>query len=142
MDYVFLDAMRHVKVKRHTGTYDVWCKYNINLDKRLSRYPEDLKKAYHEMERRGYVPKMHLGAHGEVCQTPWNLNYAIGVGRSDGEGPERGWADEGELATQVSEMGPGHRHATIDDAQGEGNYRRVVKMGASMLYPFVPPLLM
>jgi hypothetical protein len=99
----------------------------------MRRYPDKVSASFLKMAHEGYLPKMHLGGHGPSCRTVWNLNYAPGLGRADGEGPERAWALEGELATQTCEMGPGNRHATLDDHQGEGNYRRIIGLGTCSL---------
>jgi hypothetical protein len=52
------------------------------------------------------VPKFHLRAHVEKCQTAFNFNLMQGVGRTDGEAPECGWSDINPLASQTKQMGP------------------------------------
>ncbi|KAG6848454.1 hypothetical protein H0H93_016828 [Arthromyces matolae] len=57
----------------------------------------------------------HLPAHVMACQTPFSFNFNRFVGRTDGEGIERGWSHINPVATSTREMGPGHRRDTIDD---------------------------
>jgi hypothetical protein len=126
MDLVLFNALSLRKFNRICITYDIWCKYYVNLPKRADTFIDRLVSAFKNALVRGYVPKFHLVAHGLSCRSLWSLNYAPNVGRTDSEGPERIWATEGLLATQTSEMGPGNRHAVLDDHAGEANYRRYV----------------
>jgi hypothetical protein len=80
------------------------------------------------MERRGFVPKLHLYAHGPSCRTAYSLNYHRGVGRTDGESTERDWAAAVVAALQTSEMNKGSRHGALDDHWCDKNYQRVVGM--------------
>ncbi|EEC00016.1 hypothetical protein MPER_00146, partial [Moniliophthora perniciosa FA553] len=61
------------------------------------------------------------------------LNYAVGVGRTDGEGVERNWAGQGPIATSTTEMGPGSRHDTLDDHWGHWNWKKLTGLGALLL---------
>ena len=65
------------------------------------------------------VPKFHLPAHIESCQWSFSFNYACFVGRTDGEAPERGWADLNGLAYSTHEMVPGSQQDTIEDHLGD-----------------------
>jgi hypothetical protein len=78
------------------------------------------------MQRRGFVPKLHLYAHGASCRTTWSLNYHQGVGRTDGESTERDWAAVVVAALQTAEMNHGSRHAALDDHWIDKNFRREV----------------
>jgi hypothetical protein len=124
MDYVFLDALRGSKARHLTGVYDVWCKYCKNLAQRVDRFPDDMTRDFKAMNVRGYVPKFHLPAHGPECRTIFSLNYAIGVGRGDGEGQERVWSIQNKVAVQTAEMNPGHRIEVINDNIGDQNFSR------------------
>jgi hypothetical protein len=126
MDYILFDALKNRKYKYLMVTYDIWCKYYVNLQRRSATFASSFVGAFPKAVVQGYVPKFHLPAHGSTCRTIWSLNFAPNVGRTDSEGPERIWAIEGLLATQTAEMGPGNRHAVLDDHVGEGNYRRYI----------------
>jgi hypothetical protein len=133
MDAILLEACADVLVGKLGLTYDIACKYLINLVRRLREYfPEDEAKALLNKIIRGFVPKFHLPAHGASCHTPWSLNYAVDVGRTDGEGVERDWAELNWLATQTFEMGPGARHQMLNDHFNHVNFRRVCGFGMSL----------
>jgi hypothetical protein len=128
-DVTLCDALGDSHVERICVTYDIFCKYGINFRKRLEALPDNLTESIGAMTIRGYVPKFHLPAHGASCQSPWSLNYASGVGRTDGEGVERDWAETNWLATQTFEMGPGHRHGVLNDHFGFLNFTRLCGLG-------------
>ncbi|KAJ7940112.1 hypothetical protein B0H13DRAFT_1586720, partial [Mycena leptocephala] len=44
----------------------------------------------------------------------FSFNLTPFVGRTDGEAPERGWADANRLASSTSVSGPGARRDTLD----------------------------
>lgn len=73
-----------------------------------------------------FVPKFHLPAHIEKCQTTYSFNFRPGVGRTDGEAPERGWANINPIASSTKEMGPGARRDILDDHFGYSNWRKIV----------------
>lgn len=75
------------------------------------------------------VPKCHLPGHRLLCQAPHSLNLMESVGRTDGEGIERGWSSFNGLASSTKEMGPGARHDTIDDHVGHHNWRKNILLG-------------
>jgi hypothetical protein len=140
MDFILFRALRLRKFKRIAITYDIWCKYYVNLTKRAALFSAPLVQGFRRASLRGFVPKLHLAAHGAACRSLWSLNYAKNVGRTDAEGPERIWAIEGLLATQTAEMGPANRHAVLDDHAGEGNYRRYVGLRECFFFSAVQPL--
>lgn len=75
------------------------------------------------------VPKFHLPAHIEKCQTGFSFNLTRGVRRTDGEAPERGWSDINPLSLQTKQMGPASHRETIDDHFGDWNHKKVVGLG-------------
>lgn len=77
------------------------------------------------------VPKFHLPGHVIACRTPFSFNYRHGVGRTDGEGVERGWAESNPLSSSTKEMGPGTRRDTIDCHFSDFNWRKILNMGES-----------
>lgn len=79
------------------------------------------------------VPKFHLPAHIAACRTKFSFNYTAGVGRTDGEAPERGWNDINPLAGSTREMGPGSRRDTLDYHLGDSNWQKVITIGKSDL---------
>jgi len=85
----------------------------------------------HEVTKsfRFMVPKFHLPAHVGKCRTPYSFNYNPNVGRTDGEGVERGWSNINPIAASTKEMGPGSRRDTLDDHFGDFNWKKTTKIG-------------
>ncbi|KAG1765287.1 hypothetical protein EV702DRAFT_1182508 [Suillus placidus] len=118
MDYLFFSSMcssRDVHVLNIS--YDIACQWNKNLWSRMLAFPHKYHIKHDEKVITFFVPKFHL---------PY-------VGRTDGEAPERGWADINPLATSTREMGPGSRRDTIDDHFNDWNWKKVCAMGAILL---------
>ncbi|KAH6888259.1 hypothetical protein BKA70DRAFT_1121889 [Coprinopsis sp. MPI-PUGE-AT-0042] len=109
----------------------------VNMDyffaDRCLVYPPHLDPFWRRIRFFYYVPKFHLPAHVAACHTSFSLNYASGVGRTDGEAPERGWANTNELAYSTREMGPGSRRDTLDDNFGDSNWSKIVRMAQTLL---------
>jgi hypothetical protein len=133
VDYVVFDALRNVSLSRIALSYDIWCKYKIHLEERARKnFPLDMVKNFLRTTRRGFVPKLHLYAHGSSCRTVYSLNYHRGVARTDGESTERDWAAAVVAALQTSEMNPGARYGALDDHWCDKNYQRII--GLSMYH--------
>ncbi|KAG1797160.1 hypothetical protein EV424DRAFT_1352893 [Suillus variegatus] len=56
------------------------------------------------------------------------------VGHTDGEAPERGWANINCVALSTKEMGPGACHNTLDDHFGDWNWKKITMLGEQMLH--------
>ncbi|KAF7977149.1 hypothetical protein HWV62_4563 [Athelia sp. TMB] len=111
------------------ASYDIACQWSIHLWDRMQGMPERL-----QIDREGkkfifLVPKFHLKAHVEKCQTGYSFNFNPGVGRTDGEAPERGWSFINPLSSSTKEMGPASYRETIDDHFGDWNHKRVIGLG-------------
>ncbi|KAK7008357.1 hypothetical protein R3P38DRAFT_2551264, partial [Favolaschia claudopus] len=55
------------------------------------------------------------------------------LGQTDGEAPERGWANANPLATSTKEMGPGARRDTLDDHFNDWNHKKIIALGRVIL---------
>ncbi|KAI0038767.1 hypothetical protein FA95DRAFT_1476165, partial [Auriscalpium vulgare] len=128
MDYIFLSGIRGLQGQQLLISYDIACQWSKNLWDRMEAFPQSLRLAISPSDVDYAVPKFHMQAHGEDCQTEFNLHLKR-VGMTDGEGPERNWAMINGKASSTKEMGPGGRHDTLDDACGHANWRKVVNMG-------------
>ena len=104
------------------------CQWNIKLQDRLKDFPlENAEQLDHQIVAR-VVPKFHLAAHKEDCQTNFSLNYEPGAGRSDMEGPERTWFGlQGGGSTK--DQGPGYWSDAMDDKFGHWNWSKLVRLG-------------
>ena len=54
----------------------------------------------------------------------YSHNLTENVGRSDGEGPERGWLRNNRIAKSTTEMGPGSRRDTLNNRFNDDNYKK------------------
>lgn len=91
-------------------SYDVMCKYFVNLEKRLSDHGR-LQES--DIKIIGAIPKFHLGNHQQSCVEKMCLNFLEFVGRTHGEMVEQAWAKLGKLKYITREMTPGHRKEVI-----------------------------
>jgi hypothetical protein len=133
IDYIILDCLRETKLKRVAFTYDIYCKWEINAEKRARKhFPPEMSERFLAVQKRGFIPKLHIYGHGQSCQTKWSLNYAEGVGRTDGESTERDWASVVLAGLQTAEMNPGSRHAALDDHWIDRNFRRLLGLSESL----------
>ncbi|KAG1845844.1 hypothetical protein F4604DRAFT_1688611 [Suillus subluteus] len=55
----------------------------------------------------------------------FSFNFIKGVGHTDGEAPEHGWADINPIATRTCKMGPGSRYDTLDDHFNDLNWEKI-----------------
>ncbi|KAJ3546784.1 hypothetical protein NM688_g5476 [Phlebia brevispora] len=114
-------------------TYDIACQFFKNFAQRIETLPERFQRSTQPSSWVKKVPKGHLEAHGEACHGPYSLNYTPGAGATDGEAPERGWAELNHAAPCAKEMGPSARKETLDDCCQFHNWRKTVGFGDSLL---------
>lgn len=143
MDFIVASAIAAFASKKPTQpvtlSYDIICQWSIYLLQRLAEFPPHLQIELPEGELRLVIPKFHFNGHNEQGHNQYNLNLVRGVGRTDGEEPERGWARNQGTANSTREMGPGSRHDTLEDHFGYGNWQKYIGLGrASMLRIMFP----
>ncbi|KAF9048976.1 hypothetical protein BJ165DRAFT_1464001 [Panaeolus papilionaceus] len=133
MDYVFYKCISTLERNySYIVSYDVACQWSINLPVRLRAiqedffFPKDIKLVKY------LVPKFHLPAHIAPCRIRYSFQLASGVGRTDGEAPERLWNETNPLATSTREMGPGTRRDTLDYHFGDFNWKKTITFGRTM----------
>jgi hypothetical protein len=115
-------------------SYDILCQYGVNFWKRMhQKFPSDWAINSDTVSMKWAIPKFHLPAHILRCHREYSFNLLKWVGRTDGEGIERGWAKLNFLAGSTKEMGPGSRRDTLDDHMGDSNWKKVVAMGKHVL---------
>jgi hypothetical protein len=134
MDYLFFSMLKEAGDSSYvhvTVSYDIACQWSKNLWKRMETYPRSLHIDHHRTDFTFLVPKFHLPAHIEACQTAFSFNLTVGGGRTDGESPERGWANINHTASSTKEMGPGSRRDFLDDHFGDWNHKKVISLGRS-----------
>ncbi|KAG2355521.1 hypothetical protein BDR07DRAFT_1453748 [Suillus spraguei] len=134
MDYFFFSTVQHSdEVSILNVSYDIACQWSKHLWDRMSTYPSRLHFERDRKTMTFLIPKFHLPAHIAACQISFSHNLIKGMGRTDGEAPERGWANIYPVATSTREMGPGARRDTLDDHFGYYNWKKVTNFGISLL---------
>jgi|ERR1700691_4403508 hypothetical protein len=129
MDYLFFSSLLYTTLITLIISYDICCQWSVNLWQRMLHFPPTYHVDTTTTSTTFVVPKFHLPAHVAKCQTAFSFNFTRWVGSTDGEAPERGWADINQAASSTKEMGPGSRRDTIDDHFGDWNWKKVVSMG-------------
>ncbi|KAF7358324.1 CxC2 domain-containing protein [Mycena venus] len=133
MDYMFFYSIAGTELLRFFVSYDIACQWHLNIWSRMQKYQD----ATLTLDGRGkfmtfLVPKFHLPAHIEACNLKFSFNLTRNVGQTDGEAPERGWADANPLARSMKEMGPGFRRDTIDDHFNDWNHKKIIALGYTL----------
>ncbi|KAJ7457113.1 hypothetical protein FB451DRAFT_1047708 [Mycena latifolia] len=133
MDYMFFKSVKGTDLVRFFVSYDIACQWHINIWVRMIGYKnEDLMIRGGRKYMTFLVPKFHLPAHIEACNLRFSFNLTRYVGLTDGEAPERGWADTNPLARSTAEMGPGSRRDTLNDHFNDWNYKKILLLGKTM----------
>ncbi|KAG9311341.1 hypothetical protein JVU11DRAFT_8443 [Chiua virens] len=133
MDYLFFSVVKDNPLLRLNISYDIVCQWTRNLWERMKTFPEHMRFCHEEKKIVAFVPKFHLPAHVAECQWKYSFNFIKGVGRTDGEAPERAWSMLNAAASSTKEMGPGHQRDTLDDLIGDTNWKKFIGIGESIL---------
>ncbi|KAJ7279177.1 hypothetical protein C8J57DRAFT_1713062 [Mycena rebaudengoi] len=133
MDYIFFRSVQGSDLIRYFVSYDIACQWHVNLWQRMVRYKQEMWLVGDEKFVSFLVPKFHLPAHIEACNLRFSFNLTRDVGQTDGEAPERGWANANPLANSTKEMGPGSRRDTLDDHFNDLNHKKTIQLGSAML---------
>ncbi|KAG6839651.1 hypothetical protein C0991_000506 [Blastosporella zonata] len=136
MDYLFYHSVIYSDLECYVVSYDIACQWSVNLCECMFNLDHEFFMLNDSIQVRFFVPKFHLPAHILACRTTFSFNYGLGVGRTDGEAPERGWAEINPLASSTKEMGPGSRRDALDSHFGDYNWRKVTNMGRTFLCKF------
>jgi hypothetical protein len=130
MDYLVFSALaRFSTLSTINFSYDIACQWHKKLWDRLPTLPPHLQFDPEGKTINFFVPKFHIAAHIESCQTQFSFNWTPGVGRTDGEAPERGWANINRVASSTKEMGPGARRDTLNDHFSDWNWKKITALG-------------
>ncbi|KAJ7816808.1 hypothetical protein B0H13DRAFT_1923357 [Mycena leptocephala] len=127
------EALAGVALLCLTISYDIACQWRIHLLERAKKI-EGKRRAV-EIPTRAEdfcLPVWHAQAHEVLCQTDNSLSYALGVGRTDGEGIERTWAVLNPVGFATKEMGEGGRHDAIENKIDHMNFEKNVNQGKTL----------
>ncbi|KAJ7050115.1 hypothetical protein C8F01DRAFT_1264382 [Mycena amicta] len=134
MDWIFLNAVGATTVKRIVISYDIACQWKVHVHERAEKLASKpgITTKLDEYHLTLVLPVWHAVAHERSCQATNSLTYAMGVGRTDGEGIERTWAILNPIAFSTKEMGEGNRHDTIEGKVDHVNFEKNVKEGDTL----------
>ncbi|EMD31701.1 hypothetical protein CERSUDRAFT_59683 [Gelatoporia subvermispora B] len=121
VDYAVLSVLSCLSIRKLGEvdlSYDIACSWTKNFIKRAANVPVDAASDISEVAIRPLIPKAHIEGHGPSCRTKYSFNYAVGVGCGHGETTEEEWAIIIRTTISTREMGPGTRHATLNDHWG------------------------
>ncbi|KAJ7818572.1 hypothetical protein B0H14DRAFT_3473649 [Mycena olivaceomarginata] len=142
MDYILFTSLAHImQLIRFYILYDITCQWFKNLFTRMGIFDSDPQFRSREQYLVFLVPKFHLPAHIEVCNLVFSFNLTPFVGQTDGEAPERGWADTNQLANSTSISGPGARRDALDAHFQYWNWKKIVSLGNHTPMKYVPMML-
>ncbi|KAJ7198441.1 hypothetical protein C8J57DRAFT_1635386 [Mycena rebaudengoi] len=132
MDYMFFVGIQGSELQRFYVSYDIACQWHINLWLRMMKYDHDIRFVREGKYMTFLVPKFHFPTHIEACNLLFSFNLTRDVGDTDGEAPERGWANTNPLASSTTQMGPGARRDLLDDHFNDWNHKKIVGFGRLM----------
>src|SRR5882762_2869518 len=93
MDYLFFSNIKGTVLTRVVSSYDIIYQWHIYLWDCMLDFLDKLHFDHSNKKVTFLVPKFHLPAHVAACQMAFSFNLTRGVGRTDGEALEQGWAD-------------------------------------------------
>ncbi|KAJ7842389.1 hypothetical protein B0H14DRAFT_3692184 [Mycena olivaceomarginata] len=132
---MFMANTKQVKGLRTTGIDGVTCsRHNMWQGNGMGdlQVGERMPEEWWLKLRREYViwkvPNFHLPPHKPWCHGPFSFHFMLGAGMTTGEGVEQNWAFSNGAAGSTRLMGPGARHATLEDVFGFHNYDRTLAM--------------
>lgn len=128
MDYIFVSSIFGVLILTIIASYDIACQFFVHFFSRVLQLPPRLRETTIPPIV-AMVPKAHIAGHGSSCQGRFSFNWRKGVGRTEGEGIERGWSGLGKAGPSTKEMTPSGRRETIDDFCGYTNWKKVIGLG-------------
>ncbi|KAJ7732706.1 hypothetical protein B0H16DRAFT_1732692 [Mycena metata] len=129
MDYMFFRSIAGSSLRRFVVSYDIVCQWHIHVWDRM-RASRNIDISIGGRTFMTFlIPKFYLPAHIEACNLKFSFNLTRDVGQTDGEAPERGWANANPLARSTKEMGPGSRRDTLDDHFNDWNHKRIIALG-------------
>ncbi|KAJ6590439.1 hypothetical protein DFH09DRAFT_1074071 [Mycena vulgaris] len=132
MDYIFFKSLEGTKLMRFYMLYDIACQWHVNIWNRMKEYNSEIQILDDMKFMVFLVPKFHLPAHIEACNLRFSFNLTRDVGQTDGEAPERGWANANPLAGSTKEMGPGARSDTLNEHFNDWNWKKIIAFGRVM----------
>ncbi|KAJ7836173.1 hypothetical protein B0H13DRAFT_1652321 [Mycena leptocephala] len=124
MDFIVMSSLAGFNLKELTISYDIACQWCKHLLERIEKLPEDMRLDFESFLFQCGLPVWHASSHEAECTNRNSLSFLPGVGKTDGEGIERLWADLNAFAYHTKTMGLGHRADTIEDKVNYHNFTK------------------
>ncbi|KAJ6504317.1 hypothetical protein C8R47DRAFT_1210384 [Mycena vitilis] len=124
MDFILASSLAGFDLKELTISYDIACQWRKNLLERITKLPADLQPQFEAFLFQCGLPVWHASSHEAECTNRNSLSFLPGVGKSDGEGIERLWAELNAFAYHTKNMGLGNRADTLEDKINYHNFKR------------------
>jgi len=137
-DYTFLKTLFATAVMLLVIFYGIACQWHKNLWEHMKIFPPEEALSPNVKSLLFLVPKFYLPAHVEACNLQFSFNPTKGVGRTDDEAPERGWANINPAAQSTKEIGQGSRSDMLDDHFGDWSWKQMVRLGKSFICLYSP----
>ncbi|KIY61963.1 hypothetical protein CYLTODRAFT_494956 [Cylindrobasidium torrendii FP15055 ss-10] len=134
VDFCLAWAMSRMKPQTLAITYDIACQYKKNFHKRFEALPsviKDLDLPPADMLMFA-LPYWHGNVHDVLCEMRNSVKTKRGIGRTDGETPEREWSDINHFAGITREQSEGARYDLLEDVYDHINHRKLVGIGNTL----------
>jgi hypothetical protein len=132
MDYIVMASIVGIMLMMLTISYDIACQWKKNLASRNAKLPRRIRLDLSSVEVQCGLPVWHASSHELECSNENSLSFLVGVGKSDGEGVERTWADLNPASFHTKEMGVGNRADTLEDKVDSHNFLKNLTQGKSL----------
>lgn len=128
MDFILVSVMLLYQLLCMVVSYDIACHHALHFWQRQAQMPPNMQLTIAHENVRWKVPNFHLPAHKEACHGPYSFHFMWGAAMTHGESVEQNWSFSNGAAASTRLMGPGARHATLEDVFGFHNYDRQLAM--------------
>ena len=129
MDYIVFSVVTREHCKILGLSYDIACAWSKKLFSRMKEHYPEAMWIGDDVEVKFLIPKFHLPPHGPKCQSVFSFNFNRFMGRTHGETIEQEWSNINSAGLSTREMGPGARHAALDDYWGGWNWAKLTGLG-------------
>ncbi|KIJ40469.1 hypothetical protein M422DRAFT_173780, partial [Sphaerobolus stellatus SS14] len=129
MDYILYSSISGTEAQSLDISYGISCIWIKNAKTRIEKLPPEMRDQVSSINIRPLIPKFHLAAHIQTCQSPFAWNLLPGCAQADGEEIERVWAGHNDVGKSTKEMALGHRWDVLDSFFGNWNWRKYLKFG-------------
>ncbi|KAJ7916471.1 hypothetical protein B0H13DRAFT_2231608 [Mycena leptocephala] len=132
MDYIVMACLAGFALMMLTISYDIACQWKKHMRQRNDKLPEAIRLDVDNVELQCGLPVWHASSHETECSNENSLSFLVGVGKSDGEGVERTWADLNPAVFHIKEMGVGNCADTLEDKIDSHNFLKNLTHGTAL----------